>query len=181
MTCLTRETLETRVHVAVTRAGGSIRAATGDPFLDHMVTTLARYAGLGLELEAKGDLRHHLVEDVGIALGLTLAREVPSACARYGWAMVPMDDALVQAAVDLGGRPYYAGRLPSRLYRHFLRSMAVNLGATVHIQVLRGSDRHHLVEAAVKSLGLALRHALRDGEAVFSTKGPVQMRWEEKE
>jgi imidazoleglycerol-phosphate dehydratase len=90
-----------------------------------------------------------------------------------------MDEALVQAAVDLGGRPYYVGRLPSRLYTHFLQSLAVNLGATLHIRVLRGRDRHHVVEAAVKAFGLALKQALQEGDTVFSTKGSVTMEWED--
>ena len=178
MSRLERETRETRVTVALSRGDGPSRVETGEPFLTHMVETLVRYAGLELELEARGDLRHHLVEDVAITLGLALAEEVPERAARYGWALVPMDDALVQAAVDLGGRPWYAGRLPSALYEHFLRSLAFNLGATVHVKVLRGRDRHHVVEAAVKALGLALRQALAQGpgEAVFSTKGAVRMR-----
>lgn len=180
MTRLTRETRETRIQVSVDRAGGPVQVATGDRFLDHMVTTLARYAGLGLELTARGDLRHHLVEDVAIALGLALAREIPPTSARYGWAAVPMDEALVQVALDLGGRAFYRGQVPSRLYRHFLQSFAMNLGATVHVVVLRGSDRHHVVEAAFKALGLALRQALAEGEVVFSTKGAVDLRWEEE-
>ncbi len=179
MTRLTRETRETTIRLSLTREGGTIRVSTPEPFLTHMVETLARYAGLGLELEASGDMRHHLVEDVAIALGLALAREAPARAARYGWALVPMDEALAQAAVDLGGRPFYVGPLPSRLYQHFLQSLAVNLGATVHVRVLRGRDRHHMVEAAVKASGLALRQALREGDAVFSTKGSVQVTWEE--
>jgi imidazoleglycerol-phosphate dehydratase len=88
-----------------------------------------------------------------------------------------MDDALVQAAVDIGGRAWYEGRLPSKLYQHFLQSFAFNLGATVHVRVLRGRDRHHLVEAAVKAVGLALRPAIRKSgdESVFSTKGSVHI------
>jgi imidazoleglycerol-phosphate dehydratase len=88
-----------------------------------------------------------------------------------------MDDALVQAAVDLGGRPWYEGRLPSALYQHFLQSLAFNLKATVHLRVLRGRDRHHVVEAGVKALGLALRQALGQapGGGVFSTKGAVAL------
>jgi imidazoleglycerol-phosphate dehydratase len=150
-------------------------AATGDVFLDHMITSLARYGGLGLRVKAGGDLRHHLVEDVAITLGLALAAEVPEKAERYGWSVVPMDEALVQAAVDVGGRAYYVGRLPSRLYEHFLRSFAFNLGATLHVRVLRGRDRHHVVEAAMKATGLALRQALREGERVFSTKGSVSI------
>jgi imidazoleglycerol-phosphate dehydratase len=88
-----------------------------------------------------------------------------------------MDEALAQAAVDLGGRPFFVGPLPSNLYQHFLQSLAVNLGATVHIRVLRGEDRHHMVEAAVKAFGLALRQALAEGGSVFSTKGSVNLEW----
>jgi len=179
MTVLKRDTKETRIRLSLSSAGGDISVDTGDGFLSHMVETLARYAGLGLELKASGDLRHHLVEDVGIALGLALKREVPATAARYGWSLVPMDEALVQAAVDVGGRPFYVGPLPSRLYEHFLQSLSVNLGATVHIKVIRGKDRHHMVEAAVKAFGLSLRQALEEGETVFSTKGSVELEWEE--
>lgn len=175
MSRVKRETGETKVSLEVRSQGDDIRVDTGDAFLDHMLNTLARYAGLGLEVEAAGDMRHHLVEDVAITLGIALAAEVPSRAERYGWATVPMDEALVQAAVDVGGRPYYVGRLPSKLYEHFLRSLAMNLGATLHVKVLRGRDRHHMVEAAVKATGLALRQALREGDAVFSTKGSVSI------
>jgi len=175
MSQIRRETRETRITLAVSLEEAEARVQTGDVFLDHMLVTLARYAGLGLEVEATGDLRHHLIEDVAITLGRALALEVPAKAERFGWALVPMDEALVQAAVDVGGRPYYVGRLPSALYEHFLQSFAVNLGATLHIRVLRGRDRHHQVEAAVKATGLALRQALRTGSQVFSTKGAVQL------
>jgi imidazoleglycerol-phosphate dehydratase len=179
MTRLKRETKETSIRLSLDKGGGAIRVETDDRFLSHMVETLARYAGLGLELEATGDLKHHLVEDVGIALGAALRNETPATAARYGWALVPMDEALAQAAVDVGGRPYYRGPLPSRLYQHFLQSLAVNLGATVHVRVVRGRDRHHMVEAAVKAFGLALRQALQEGGSVFSTKGSVNLEWED--
>lgn len=175
MSKLKRETKETRVVAGVRIGGGASRIEVGDRFLAHMVDTLARYAGLEVDLEARGDLRHHLVEDVAITLGRALLEEVPERAARYGWAVVPMDEALAEAAVDVGGRPYYAGRLPSRLYTHFLRSFATNLGATLHVRVLRRADRHHGVEAAVKATGLALRQALVPGEGVFSTKGSVAL------
>jgi imidazoleglycerol-phosphate dehydratase len=175
MTRLKRETRETFIQLSVQRDGTGIDVNTGDRFLTHMVETLARYAGVGLELEAKGDLRHHLVEDVGIAMGTALRREIPETAARYGSALVPMDEALAEAAVDVGGRPFYVGRLPSRLYEHFLQSLAVNMGATLHIRVIRGSDKHHMVEAAVKAFGLALRQAMTEGGAVFSTKGSVSL------
>ena len=175
MTRLKRETRETKVELALDRGGGAIKVETGEKFLNHMVETLARYAGLGLDLKATGDLRHHLIEDVGICLGAALKNETPATAARYGWAMVPMDEALARAAVDVGGRPYYVGPLPSRLYEHFLQSLVMNLGATLHIEVTRGKDRHHMVEAAIKAFGLALRQALAEGGAVFSTKGSVSM------
>jgi imidazoleglycerol-phosphate dehydratase len=110
---------------------------------------------------------------------MALKNETPPTAARYGWALVPMDEALAQAAVDVGGRPYYVGPLPSRLYEHFLQSLAVNLGATLHIEVIRGRDRHHIVEAAIKAFGLALRQALEEGGTVFSTKGSVSLEMEE--
>ena len=179
MTRLKRETRETTVSLAIQRQGGEISVQTDEPFLTHMLETLARYAGLGLTVEANGDLKHHLIEDVAITLGLALKEEAPDTAARYGWAVIPMDEALVEAAVDVGGRPYYVGPLPSRLYEHFLQSLSVNLGATVHIRVLRGKDRHHMVEAAVKAFGMALRQALTEKGVVFSTKGSVSLEWEE--
>jgi imidazoleglycerol-phosphate dehydratase len=177
MTRLKRETKETQIDLTIDAAGGPIEVTTDDAFLTHMVVTLARYAGLGLQLQATGDMRHHLVEDVAITLGLALVREVPAEAQRYGWATVPMDDALVRAALDVGGRAWYEGSLPSRLYEHFLQSLAVNLGATLHVVVDRGRDKHHVVEAAVKATGLALRQALAKGDAVFSTKGSVSLDW----
>lgn len=170
-----RETGETRVELSLEIGDGTSEIRTGDGFLDHMVVTLARYAGVRIRLDAEGDLRHHLVEDVAITLGLALADAAPERAARYGWALVPMDDALVRAAVDVGGRPWYEGRLPSKLYTHFLQSLAFNLKATVHVDVVRGRDRHHVVEAAVKAFGLALRQALAEGDGVFSTKGSVSL------
>lgn len=177
-----RETRETRIRIGLA-IGDTDPASitTTEPFLDHMLVTLARYAGLRLEIEAAGDLRHHLVEDVAITLGHALRRTIPAACARYGAAVVPMDEALVQAALDVGGRFYYEGPVPSPLYDHFLRSLAEHAGMTLHVRVLRGSDRHHVVEAAVKAVGLALRDALRPEGTVFSTKGAVDVTFEEGE
>ncbi|HSH76324.1 MAG TPA: imidazoleglycerol-phosphate dehydratase [Longimicrobiales bacterium] len=175
MSKLKRETKETRIVADVRIGSGSARVDVDDGFLAHMVETLARYAGLDIDIEATGDLRHHLVEDVAIVLGLALRDEVPIRAARYGWAQVPMDESLAEAAIDVGGRPYYVGKLPSKLYAHFLHSFATNLGATLHVRVLRGTDRHHRVEAAIKATGLALRQALAEGDAVFSTKGSVRL------
>jgi imidazoleglycerol-phosphate dehydratase len=182
MSSYKRETRETRIELLV--EPGSVDPATistGDRFLDHMLVTLARYAGLRLEVSAAGDLRHHLIEDVAITLGIALREEIPEACRRYGHAVLPMDDALVEATLDLGGRAWYEGRLPSDLYEHFLRSLAHNAEITLHVRVLRGRDRHHIVEAAFKAVAFALRDALVAGAAVFSTKGRVTLEREEKD
>ena len=173
---LTRETRETNVSVTLARGAGLATVDTSIPFLDHMLTAFARYSGLDLECRARGDLAHHTLEDVAIVVGAALAELLPATAARYGDRTIPMDDALVQCAVDLGGRPYYRGPLPSKLYDHWMRSFADNAKATLHVRVLRGEDRHHVVEAAFKALGLAVRDALVDTGAVFSTKGSVAMR-----
>jgi len=176
MTVIVRETKETRVEVELERGSGKASVATGYPFLDHMLSTLARYSGLDLAVTASGDLKHHVIEDVALALGSAVGPFASTPIARYGERLVPMDDALVQVALDLGGRPYYQGRLPSTLYEHFLRSFSDQAGATLHVRVLRGRDRHHIVEAAFKGLGFALREALIETDAVFSTKGAISTR-----
>jgi imidazoleglycerol-phosphate dehydratase len=180
VTKLLRETGETRVRLALAAGGPPGAIATGEPFLDHMLTALARYGGLALSVEASGDLRHHLIEDVAITLGLALRDEIPETCRRYGAALIPMDDALVEVALDAGGRPYYQGPLPSRLYDHFFRSLADHAGLTLHVRVLRGRDRHHVIEAVFKAFGLALREALAGGGEVFSTKGAVRIEREQE-
>src|SRR5919202_812669 len=162
MSTITRETKETRISVELARGAGAADVETGERFLDHMLVTFARYAGLDLTVRARGDLRHHLIEDVAICVGAAVAELLRhgAAAARYGDRTVPMDDALVHCAIDVGGRPYYCGPLPSTLYNHWMRSFADNARATLHLRVLRGVDRHHVVEAAFKALGLALRDAL---------------------
>jgi len=175
MSTVERKTGETEITLSVTAGSGVSNVDTTDPFLDHMLVVLARYGGLDLTVKARGDLRHHLVEDVAITLGAALQAEVPDQAVRYGSALVPMDDALVQAAVDLGGRPFYEGPIPSSLYDHFLQSLAFNLKATVHVHVVRGTDRHHVVEAAIKAVGFCLRQGMAQGDAVFSTKGAVRL------
>lgn len=175
MTVVVRESKETQVRVSLTQGSGCATVCTGEPFLDHMLVAFARYGGVDLEVQATGDLRHHLIEDVAITLGQAVAAFAPAGCARYGERTVPMDDALVQVVIDIGGRPWYRGPLPSTRYDHFLRSFADNAKATLHVRVLRGTDRHHVVEAAMKGLGLALREALVETGAVFSTKGAVTL------
>lgn len=176
MSRLERKTKETTIVAEVAVGTGVSNVDISDRFLAHMVETLARYSDLDITVTATGDLRHHLVEDVAIVLGQALRAEVTDEVARFGSALIPMDEALAEAAIDVGGRPYYVGKLPSKLYTHFLHSFANNLGATLHVRVLRGSDRHHMVEAAIKATGVALRQALVPRDEIFSTKGSVQAR-----
>ncbi len=180
MISLVRETKETRVSIVLARRGelqATTRVATGEAFLDHMLATLAFYAGVDRTVEARGDLRHHLIEDLAIPLGEAVARLLPERAARYGERTLPMDDALVQVALDLGGRAYYEGPLPSSLYDHWFRSFATQARAALHVRVLRGRDRHHVIEAAFKALGMSLAQALAESGPLFSTKGAV--RWED--
>ena len=175
-----RKTRETTVRVSVQRGTGTATVETSVPFLDHMLMTLARYSGLDLRVEAHGDLRHHIIEDVAIVMGdaLRALSGHGRGIARYGDRTVPMDDALVQVVIDVGGRSYYEGALPSTMYEHWMRSFATHAGATVHVLVHRGRDRHHVIEAAFKALGFALAQALREADDVMSTKGAVWSRVE---
>jgi imidazoleglycerol-phosphate dehydratase len=183
-----RETNETSISVEILRgdngtsdaieqaASGRKPIDTGNRFLDHMLTAFARYSGLDLKISARGDLPHHLIEDVALTLGRAFRDIVPAGATRYGNRVIPMDDALVQVSVDIGGRAYYEGPLPSSLYDHWMRSFSNEARTTIHVQVLRGRDRHHIVEAAFKALGLALRDALVDTGDTVSTKGAVTLR-----
>ncbi len=175
MSVVERRTGETDIRVELVQGSGIASVNTGVTFLDHMMTALARYSGLDITIAATGDLRHHLIEDVAIAAGTAFARMIPEACARYGDRTIPMDEALVHVSIDAGGRPYYEGPLPSSLYDHWMRSFADHARMTLHIRVLRGTDRHHIVEAAFKALGLAMRDALVETKEVFSTKGVVSL------
>lgn len=170
-----RRTGETDVRVEAKLGSGVADVDTSVAFLDHMMTVLARYSGIDLAIRARGDLRHHIIEDVALTVGPAIARVLPGTAARYGDRTVAMDDALVQAVIDVGGRPYYEGPIPSSLYDHWMRSCCDAARFTLHLRVLRGSDRHHIVEAAFKALGFALRDAARDSGAVFSTKGAVAL------
>ncbi len=171
MKMITRKTRETRVAIGLAIGDGETVVQTGVLFLDHMLATLTRYAGFSGSIEAAGDLKHHLIEDVGIVYGAAVAGLTSPRATRFAERTIPMDDALVQVVLDLGGRPYYSGDLPSALYDHWMRSFADNAGCTLHIRVLRGRDRHHIVEAAFKALGLALRSALREDAG-----GPLSMK-----
>jgi imidazoleglycerol-phosphate dehydratase len=175
MTTVVRETKETQIRVELARGKGVGQVDTGLRFFDHMLGTFARYAGLDMKLHARGDLRHHIMEDVAIAVGTAVQQVIPATAARYGERTVPMDDALVQAVLDVGGRFYYRGPLRNKLYDHWMRSFAEHSRMTLHLRILRGRDSHHVTEAAFKALGMALRDAMVDSGTVFSTKGSVAL------
>ncbi len=184
-----RRTRETDVQVALALRPGEAAIATGVPFFDHMLEQIARHGGLTLTVKAKGDLQvdaHHTVEDVGIGLGEALRQAMgdKAGLARYGLAVVPLDEALVEAVVDLSGRPhltFHAG-LPSGkrfigtfdvdLTQDFLQALVNHARICVHVNVRYGRNLHHVVEAIFKATARALRAALqREGTALPSTKG----------
>jgi imidazoleglycerol phosphate dehydratase HisB len=182
-----RTTTETALRLTLALdGGGRTRVETGIGFLDHLLTLLAFHAGFDLDLLAAGDLAvddHHTVEDVHAALGTALTKALGSreGLARYGSAVVPMDEARATAAVDLVRRPHAeidlafggdrVGTLAVSLLRHALERFAVEAGCTVHVDA-GGSDDHHVAEAAYKSLGQALRQAVAaGGDGIRSTKG----------
>ena len=182
-----RKTKETQIEVSLCLDGGEVRVSTGIGFFDHMLTALAFYAGFGLELEARGDLEvdgHHTVEDTGIVLGQALSRTLGNkkGIRRFGSAYVPMDEALCFTALDCSNRPYLVfdapmpqpmiGAYDSCLTVEFMRALAVNGGLTLHQRCLYGDNAHHITEGLFKSLGLALKEAVRlEGAGTPSTKG----------
>ena len=190
---LTRTTSETDIKLRLDLDGnGEARIATGIGFLDHMLTALARHALLDLEVEARGDLHvddHHTTEDVGIVLGQAVAQALGDkrGVRRYGHAVVPMDEALVDAAVDLSGRPFLAwsvqfgpgkiGTMDTELFEEFFRAFAMNALLTLHVTQRAGRNAHHVAEAAFKSVARALRMAVepdpRTAGVVPSTKGSL--------
>jgi len=183
-----RKTAETQVEVEVELDGeGRCDVETGFLFLDHMLKTLAFHGLFNLSAKVvEGDLEHHMVEDVGLALGEALSKALGGreGINRFGWAVVPMDEALALAAVDLSGRPSFCAELNLRAdyvedvksedLLHFLRSMAEAAKMSLHVKVLSGENDHHKVEAAFKALALALRQAISIGRSgVPSTKGAL--------
>ena len=172
-----RETKETRVGVTLTLdGGGTYDVRTDNRFLTHMLETLARYAGWDLRVRATGDLDHHLVEDVGIAVGQAFRKAFANApCTRMAFDQVCMDDVLMACTVDLVDRPYYEGPLPIPIYDHWFRSFAMEARINLHLEQRRGRDTHHAVEAAFKSFGRAVRRALEPRADEVSTKGAVKL------
>jgi imidazoleglycerol-phosphate dehydratase len=189
-----RQTKETTVAVVLDLDGSGVTAvSTGIPFFDHMVEQLGRHGGFDLEVEAAGDLSvdlHHTVEDVGIVLGEALAEALGDkrGIARYASRVVPLDEAAIEVALDLSGRPYLVYEVPfapdtpglgeppfdPQLVEEFVRALATAAGMTVHVRIRSGRNTHHIVEATFKCLARCLRDAVAvDGEVLPSTKGTL--------
>lgn len=188
-----RNTKETRIRLAVGLDGtGKADIATGVGFFDHMLDHVARHGMFDLEVSAKGDLEidpHHTVEDVGICLGKAVLEALGDfkGITRYGHAVVPMDEALAEVAIDLSGRPFLAfeaslprgkvGEFDSDLTEEFFRAFAVNARATLHINLRAGTNLHHCIEGIFKSFARALDAAtIKDARItdVRSTKGMIE-------
>lgn len=187
-----RSTKESEVFVEVNLDGqGASEIDTGVPFFDHMLAQLAKHGGLDLTVRTRGDLdvdAHHTVEDTALALGQALNSALGdrSGLRRFGDALVPLDECLVQSAVDLSGRPYLVheepeiveliGSYDTTLTRHIWESLVATAQITLHVRVLSGRNAHHVVEAQFKSVARALRDAItRDPRVVGvpSTKGTL--------
>ncbi|MGP6088062.1 imidazoleglycerol-phosphate dehydratase HisB [Antarctobacter jejuensis] len=190
---ITRKTAETEITVEVNLDGtGTYDNQTGVGFFDHMLDQLSRHALIDMTVRAKGDLHiddHHTVEDVGITLGQALSRAMgdKKGIVRYGSCLLPMDDALVRAALDLSARPFLIwnvnmptqkiGSFDTELVREFFQAFSTHGGITLHVDQLHGVNSHHIAEAAFKAVARALRDALetdpRKADAVPSTKGAL--------
>jgi imidazoleglycerol-phosphate dehydratase len=188
---ITRTTNETNITVSLSLEGGSYENRTNVGFFDHMLDHLARHGRLGMTVHAKGDIHiddHHTVEDVGIALGEALVKTLgdKKGIERYGFASVPMDEALARVSVDLSGRSALVfdvtftdpaskiGKFDTQLVREFLTALVNNGKFNCHVEVPCGENDHHIAEAIFKALGRALRQAVTvTGDDVPSTKGTL--------
>jgi imidazoleglycerol-phosphate dehydratase len=187
---LKRETKETTVAVALVVDGaGTAKADTGIPFFDHMLEQLGKHAGFDLVVNAKGDLEvdlHHTVEDVGIVLGNAVREALGDkrGVRRFANALVPLDEALVQIALDLSGRPFLAyevdpvsewiGTFDPQLAEEFWKGFVDGARVTLHIRKVAGKNGHHIIEASFKGVARALRDAVKvEGDDVPSTKGTL--------
>ena len=184
---ITRTTKETDITLELSLDGGQVQVSTGIGFFDHMLTALAFYAGWGMKLTVKGDLQvdgHHTVEDTGIVLGQALKEALgdKKGIRRFGSAFVPMDEALCFTALDFSNRPYLVfdaempqpmiGDYDSCLTLEFMRALVYNAGLTLHQKCHYGVNAHHITEGLYKSLGLAIKDAVKvEGSGVVSTKG----------
>lgn len=193
---IARETSESSIHLSLDLDGtGASSIDTGVPFFDHMLTALSKHSLIDLTVKATGDTHidvHHTVEDVGIALGTALKQALgdKAGISRYGDALVPLDEALAQAVVDVSGRPYLVhsgepvgfehhligGHFTGSMVRHVFEAIAFNGALTVHLTVLAGRDPHHIAEAQFKAFARALRFAVQPDPRVSgvpSTKGKL--------
>ncbi|OUS22182.1 imidazoleglycerol-phosphate dehydratase HisB [Litorivita pollutaquae] len=190
---ITRTTAETEITVEINLDGtGVYDNQTGVGFFDHMLDQLARHSLMDMTVRAKGDYHiddHHTVEDTGIALGQALTKALgdKKGIVRYGACLLPMDDALVRAALDLSARPFLVwnvdlptakiGAFDTELVREFFQAFSTHGGITLHIDQLHGINSHHIAEAAFKAVARALRDALetdpRKADAIPSTKGAL--------
>ena len=187
---LERSTGETQIRLALDLDGGPVKITTGLAFFDHMLMQLAKHGGLGLEVEAQGDLEvdgHHMVEDVGLCLGEALKAALgdKAGITRFGEAHVPLDESLARVVIDLSGRPWcrYDASMPPlilgngfhpELAREFFIAFSQRGAFALHASVLYGENTHHQLEALFKALAVALKRALRrEGEGIPSTKGTL--------
>ncbi|MFN8027892.1 MAG: imidazoleglycerol-phosphate dehydratase HisB [Acidimicrobiia bacterium] len=185
-----RATAETTIELDLEIDGsGTAKASTGIPFFDHMLEQLGKHGGFDLTIDAKGDLdvdTHHTVEDVGIVVGTALKEALgdKAGVRRFADALVPLDEALVQVALDLSGRPFlvyevdpvseWIGTFDPQLAEEFWRAFAFGAGITLHIRSVAGKNGHHVIEASFKGVARALRDAVKiEGTGVPSTKGTL--------
>jgi imidazoleglycerol-phosphate dehydratase len=191
---ISRETAETRIHLRLDLDGtGRAEVATGIGFLDHMLTALARHSMVDLSVQAEGDLHidfHHTTEDVGIVLGQAIRKALADkrGIRRYGQALVPMDEALAECAIDISGRPFLVwsasfprdkvGEMDTELFEEFFRALAMNSAMTVHLTQRAGTNAHHIAEGLFKAFARALRMAVeadpRAEGTIPSTKGMLE-------
>jgi imidazoleglycerol-phosphate dehydratase len=185
-----RETKETKIDLMLDLDGsGEASASTGIPFFDHMLAQLGKHGGWNLRIEAEGDLEidtHHTIEDVGIVLGTAFKEAVgdKAGVRRFASAVVPLDEALVQVALDLSGRPFlvyevdpkteWIGTFDPQLAEEFWRAFAFAADITLHMRSLSGKNGHHIIEASFKGVARSLRDAVKiEGTGVPSTKGAL--------
>ena len=185
-----RETKETKIDLTLEVDGsGSTTVSTGIPFFDHMLEQLGKHGGFDLKIDAQGDLDvdlHHTVEDVGIVFGNALREAIgdKAGVRRFANALVPLDEALVQVAVDLSGRPYlvyevdpiseWIGTFDPQLAEEFWKGFVDGARITLHVRSVSGKNGHHVIEASFKGVARALRDAVKiEGGGVPSTKGTL--------
>ena len=185
-----RQTKETDINLFIDLDGkGNVDIDTGIGFFDHMLTALAVHAGFDLTISCKGDLgvdSHHTIEDVGIVLGQAFLKAIGDCAkiARYGSALIPMDESLAQASIDIGGRAYLVfnasflngliGSMDSQMIEEFFRAFTVNAQLTLHLNLLYGKNDHHKAEALFKAAAYAIKTAILQTSApTLSTKGMV--------